>query len=667
MASKTLETGGAASAAAAAASTLAPLRRPSRLEDATLPPIPGVQGSGSQFTSIVPVGPGVLKRGGNWVSKELVETTTDGYNLFAEKDYSVEGVLAGVQGFSFYNIKHGKLEYSAKHHPGHDFEVPSTYRLATTLLDQLQRDRTHEELVDVGLPNVKLVTPLHQQQDKTIEVSARTVTETAKGRGLLKSLQLPESVVDYAQTVYGDQVFKISVKELQDLEETTRYCTNTLLPKQFFTFIAQLCSRDDMLHYMSVLRTIPFKDLGSLSAMHSGVANIVNAASKTVTEKQAVVGTAKDNKLDEANQDLAKYSDAARFPTTPEFRRCEEHMSLMQQMIKLSGLTTGMGFSSYEAFQRSMSMSLNQMASNVALSQKGYFMAGDASDGTNVLVTKTAQPIAFVSATGIDFCSPPSYMSEAPLYLNDLGEGKPWNHRFKGFKPGGEVALKRRVMSTYCCIFKSFMLQGCMNPSVVPMGLGVFLENVDDGTKAEIVRIYFEVQYELLQTNWGFETYWINAGRFPAQALEIYRKGNYKLKCNLCIHKKDAKFLAIKLANEGKSAGFLNPSDVIAVVMGRIGYYWEVGRQDRYVGEEDFVATSTAILAHVNVACEISPSRIIDATDMISPDIGKSPCAPGCDAPEIKPSSPVRVQPFVPGHGSGSVSPTTPIPERVAV
>jgi hypothetical protein len=81
---------------------------------------------------------------------------------------------------------------------------------------------------------------------------------------------------------------------------------------------------------------------------------------------------------------------------------------------------------------------------------------------------------------------------------------------------------------------------------------------------------------------------------------------------SIIFHPKDVKFLAVKLSTYyteqpppsdtlPKKVGILNPSDAIAVVLGLIGYYWEHGYGDGYVGEEDMIATSTHILANIAV------------------------------------------------------------------
>ena len=64
----------------------------------------------------------------------------------------------------------------------------------------------------------------------------------------------------------------------------------------------------------------------------------------------------------------------------------------------------------------------------------------------------------------------------------------------------------------------------------------------------------------------------------------------------------------------GKRACINNPSDCIANIMGCMGYWWEVGMGERYGGEEDMVATSTAILARSNITTVYSDRKRIQCS-----------------------------------------------------
>ena len=94
-----------------------------------------------------------------------------------------------------------------------------------------------------------------------------------------------------------------------------------------------------------------------------------------------------------------------------------------------------------------------------------------------------------------------------------------------------------------------------------------------------------------------------------AQAQDI--RDNYPFKTNVVLHTKNGKFLATELARAGYSTCCLNPSDCIAMMNGCMGYWWEVGKGSRYVGEEDIVATSTFGLSSKTISTAYDSARVI--------------------------------------------------------
>ena len=118
-------------------------------------------------------------------------------------------------------------------------------------------------------------------------------------------------------------------------------------------------------------------------------------------------------------------------------------------------------------------------------------------------------------------------------------------------------------------------------------------------------RLYLNRLSRYLQTL--SKQYWLTSSVFTDMVLRILKKGlcecgDYNnearglyLKCNIVVHNKDAKFLAVRLAQLEKSPSILFPSDSQALLQGQYGMYWEEGRSWYYVGE-DWVATSTGVL-----------------------------------------------------------------------
>ena len=74
------------------------------------------------------------------------------------------------------------------------------------------------------------------------------------------------------------------------------------------------------------------------------------------------------------------------------------------------------------------------------------------------------------------------------------------------------------------------------------------------------------------------------------------------LRCNIVLHKKEARFLAVRLAQLKKSPSLLSASESEALLQGQHGMYWEEGRSWNYLGEGDLSATSTAVLMNYNIA-----------------------------------------------------------------
>ena len=242
------------------------------------------------------------------------------------------------------------------------------------------------------------------------------------------------------------------------------------------------------------------------------------------------------------------------------------------------------GFQSDKQFLRTINQSLTELSTQVCISQYGYFFSGN----DNQIAPKPDVPILFLSAPGIDFNSGPASRAEMSKYF--FGER---------FKSNGHAAFKARVKRTYNILFTACREAGVTHPTAIAMGLGMFLPPIE---KEKVKRIYHEAQFELLaEKSYGFDTYFLNPGPGKGAALQLLEETDYAFKCKVMIHFQDGKSLASQLAHAGYRTSFLNPSDCIAVMQGCIGYWWETGLGERYAGEEDFCATSTAILARANI------------------------------------------------------------------
>eukprot|EP01059_Diplonema_ambulator_P007554 TRINITY_DN17024_c0_g1_i2.p1 TRINITY_DN17024_c0_g1~~TRINITY_DN17024_c0_g1_i2.p1 ORF type:complete len:217 (+),score=59.79 TRINITY_DN17024_c0_g1_i2:2-652(+) len=162
------------------------------------------------------------------------------------------------------------------------------------------------------------------------------------------------------------------------------------------------------------------------------------------------------------------------------------------------------------------------------------------------------------------------------------------------------------------------MSQGVRNVSTIPVGLGQNTSTLGAKDVEHVANCYFRAQFELLsEEDWGFENYYINPRGYLSTARDILNRGlevlgaynNKKegmyLRCNIVFHQKDAKFLAQKLADAGKAPAYINGSCYTALLQGRVGQYWEQGRNWNYTGEEDWAATSTGVLGDFSICGKV--------------------------------------------------------------
>eukprot|EP00668_Euglena_longa_P001367 GGOE01001620.1.p1 GENE.GGOE01001620.1~~GGOE01001620.1.p1 ORF type:complete len:1871 (-),score=629.58 GGOE01001620.1:50-5662(-) len=242
------------------------------------------------------------------------------------------------------------------------------------------------------------------------------------------------------------------------------------------------------------------------------------------------------------------------------------------------------GFRSTEHFKQTIQQSLTELSTQVCWAGQGYFFVGN----HNQIQPKTHFPVTFLSAPGIDFNAGAAARTELNKYfLRDK------------FRKGGRIAFKERMKRTYHILFTACKDNGVTHPTAIAMGLGVFMPPIEE---EEVKCIYHEAQFELLsEYEYGFDTYFLNPAKAMSTAKQLLAEKEYPLRCRVVIHNKDGKALASRLAHEGHRTSFLNPSDCIAVMQGCVGYWWECGMGERYVGEEDFCATSTAILKRSNI------------------------------------------------------------------
>eukprot|EP01065_Artemidia_motanka_P026849 TRINITY_DN32085_c0_g1_i1.p1 TRINITY_DN32085_c0_g1~~TRINITY_DN32085_c0_g1_i1.p1 ORF type:complete len:4433 (+),score=1274.30 TRINITY_DN32085_c0_g1_i1:67-13299(+) len=316
-----------------------------------------------------------------------------------------------------------------------------------------------------------------------------------------------------------------------------------------------------------------------------------------------------------------------------EFREFIERVLATPTKFGFGGRSRGIENSETSALleaHTTLKMSLTELGTMVCISMKGYFFVDGCGGGFeeemrrgqkaagnhNQICEKTPQKIVFLSSCGVDFCDPAATKAEAIKYFKKVTL-KSGQTAYRGWKEGawdGEGGFLERCKRLYRVLFRSCKAQGAKNPSMLSIGLGVFLENVHPDDKERVKEAYFRAQWQLLlEQDWGFQNYFINTAQHGAIAKKTLddeldkatRNGKKFLRCNVVMHGRDVKFLAVEMAKQKDAypgPAFLNPSDTASVWLGLMGYFWERGRQNNYVGEEDFCCTSTGILARVGIS-----------------------------------------------------------------
>ena len=520
--------------------------------------------------------------------------------------------FTGIGGFSGFKIKRKDKIFSAalyKKQKTFDYRL----RPAVTMLRLLGRELDGKQLID-GLPDVVLSKPLSE-----IAISSSGDTITIDSKSMAETLSVMKSCDDEASIgetnpleIWGDKKFEITIKEIIKLEQSGRIvCDTNIFPTDFYIALAKQTTKH--ISYYSDRRIQPIKSCGTPERA-AEILKLLDECAKRTEEALQRIGPRKDENDDDYEELCYQFDkNSGRLKRVIQSlnedpKKIASIDSEHQQFIS-SVLENPLeyGFKDSAHCETALQCSLNEFSSSVCQTQKGYFMVDGHSDSYNQLCEKTPVPVTFLSAAGIDFCTEMSTIVEGDKYFTKSETWTtedPLHKRYSGWKEGGAADFYERVLILYKCIFKSAQLQGVTHPCVLPMGLGVFLENVPECCRSEVKAAYFKAQLSLLTESWGFTCYCINSG--PPSLVQFFKDlisefDCSKLKCPIILHSRDVKFLAVSLASFSMSSGYLNPSDAIAVLQGVIGYYWEVGKGSCYVGEEDFAATSTATLSRVNV------------------------------------------------------------------
>lgn len=262
-------------------------------------------------------------------------------------------------------------------------------------------------------------------------------------------------------------------------------------------------------------------------------------------------------------------------------------------------------------------MSLEVLATNVFIVQDGCFLCESVSSVTeetkkfNVVASKEVNDICFISLCGQDFSVLPTAYDNF-VYLNN---GK---HVDKEEITNKESDFFIQVLEKYEKEYEKLfdrLIRICDDNSLdylslIPFGLGAFLSYYDDDTKKLFINKYLIALKKAIDENNERKTplvIYMSVGHTLTDSFKTifadYENGYKNNKIEIRFHSSDAKSLAISLAKKLKEnnpiqkVGFVNASDFIALIFGKIGYYTLDGYSDRYAKEEDFACTSTGMLA----------------------------------------------------------------------
>jgi hypothetical protein len=283
-------------------------------------------------------------------------------------------------------------------------------------------------------------------------------------------------------------------------------------------------------------------------------------------------------------------------------------------------------------------LTLEELSSYIVRYTKAKILASSA----GVFYSRSPD-ISIISAAAIDFDK-----GDTNKYFSDPGSDG-MIHSWKAYDGDfnwGRDRFRSRIRSIYSLIFRACVDNGVDTCVFLPIGLGVFLPKFkfyDARIVEDVIYDYFDISFNMLE-NIQLETYYLNIGgpnnhpiahkvlakyigredlgdrivlgfrhddmtksanniiyqEIVNAADLFFHSDEYYIKTPIKFIHKDVVCVGQQLAIEGKKVALLNASDMIAVVQGRLGYWWETGVGDRFVGEEYLAAFTTMLTSCYN-------------------------------------------------------------------
>eukprot|EP01064_Diplonema_japonicum_P012538 TRINITY_DN19977_c0_g1_i1.p1 TRINITY_DN19977_c0_g1~~TRINITY_DN19977_c0_g1_i1.p1 ORF type:complete len:1271 (+),score=296.78 TRINITY_DN19977_c0_g1_i1:52-3813(+) len=476
---------------------------------------------------------------------------------------------------------------------------------------------------------IALRPPLLERTDDETEVVVDTATIDAVCRSEA-SLGLPDTHLTStlsrcsppegppAADIYGSGSFRILISELKRIATSTRVATGSALPPVFIESLTSFITRKENRDFFFLRRNIPLREVSCehrwaalrqfycdgmssaeirLSSIGNEPPSVDDISTEAVAHRSAV---------HQARECLAILHQCLTvLDKVPEgrviARQFDDYINRVRKAPALYGFRTA------QQVENALSRSLSFLSECVVQTCEGYSMVDGAHHRYNQLTSKTPQPMYFVTVATL--CEPQC----APVDM---------------------VTLRARLRGKY-----RLVLSSCRHHNVSAVCSSVVTGEVPYGISIPTVReASLRALLEVLCTDdtvldtWYLqvpETYLEEATRLLETSLEV--GGVYNdpelarcLRCNIVLHQKEPKFVAVELAKRAVCAALVIPSENAEILLGTQGGSWEQGRGHYFKPQHEVMCTTTLLTSSLSIT---GTSRF-RATKILHEDTeGWGPCA----------------------------------------
>eukprot|EP00755_Sulcionema_specki_P031219 Sspe_Gene.96198::Locus_68706_Transcript_1_1_Confidence_1.000_Length_1426::g.96198::m.96198 len=374
---------------------------------------------------------------------------------------------------------------------------PPRKRLAAVFLQLLGRTDDRTQYVE-GVPHVSLANGL--AGEGTVRLSGEVVDK--QSAELKRQLDVPQPGPGLSsgsfslrkddggssasgEEIYGAGEWDCPMDEVRRLEKTTRVTLSSDIPPRFYAAMCELTTDTRHCEFFSVLRSIPLSRLCEPNWDKVLVCERERQAQAKLEMDRLLPKLKGSFSNDPMRTELmwdyyvaeCTYHNSSR--NIHLLRSPEQYTPTMEAwratVRQAMNDPHSFGFRSKEHALSILGRAMTELCTGVCVSQEGYFFV-DGTDGlANQLCQRTPDPVVFLSAPGLDFCTDSTTRLEMPKYFEESGRlDADLKSKWSGFVEGGQERLKARVKVLYTVIFSAAAEHGVRNPSMLPMGLGVF-------------------------------------------------------------------------------------------------------------------------------------------------------------------------------------------------